>query len=497
MLSRYAAALIVGDLLAILLGSPAAAQSTAASNPDTRIQAIEGQIDALQDELQHLKSDLHETNDQLRESRSETKQARDDAVKAKRQAEATAAAAPLITFPHGRPTFSNADKSASVSLGLQFQFDVGGYFQDNHGSDVQPATARELNDGSNVRRAKLFVVGKFGNWGASLSPEFGGAPDGTVSLYEANLSYTGIKPITATIGYFRPWYSLQDSASPNDFLLMERPSIVEIARGIAGGDARASVGFKASTDGYFASAYLTGGSWGDQNGGLLNREQLGGVVRAATRPFHGDDWNIHVGISGSAVFEPAKSNAHQPGKTVESIRLRDRPELRIDTNRLIDTGPIDTDKADTWGVELGGNWHNFLLQGEYMRIDVVRNHAATVHFDGGYVEGSWVITGESRKYDPNIAAWKRPVPARPFDPVNGEHGWGAWELAARYSLTDLNSRDVDGGRQQVFGVALSWYPTERVRFVMQGDYVDVDRNLDGTDVGQNFWNVALRCQFAL
>jgi phosphate-selective porin OprO/OprP len=496
MLSRHAAILIACEVIAILLREPAAAQSTPQSS-NTRIQAIEGQINALQDELQNLKSDLSNTNSELRKSQNETKKAQDEAHKAKSQADAAAASTPLITFPHGRPTFSNADQSASLSLGLQVQFDTGGYFQDNHGADVQPPGARELNAGSTVRRAKIFVVGRFGDWGVNLTPEFGGAPDGTVSLYEANLNYTGFKPVTATVGYFRPWYSLQDSQSTNDFLLMERPSIVEIARGLAGGDARASLGLKASTNDYFASAYLTGGTWGDQNGGLLNREQLGGVLRVAARPFHGEDWNTHVGFSGSAVFAPAKSNSHQPGETIESIRLRDRPELRIDTNRLIDTGDIDTDKAGTLDFELGGNWHNFLLQGEYIRIDVDRNQDSAVHFDGGYVEGSWVITGESRKYDPSVAAWKRPVPAHPFNPASGEDGWGAWELAARYSMTDLDSRDVDGGRQQVFGLALSWYPTELVRFVMQGDYVDVDRNVDGTEVGQNFWNLALRCQFAL
>jgi phosphate-selective porin OprO/OprP len=61
-------------------------------------------------------------------------------------------------------------------------------------------------------------------------------------LYEANLNFTGIKPVTVTIGYFKPWFSLYDSQSSNDFLLMERPSIIEIARNVAAGDARASAG---------------------------------------------------------------------------------------------------------------------------------------------------------------------------------------------------------------------------------------------------------------
>src|SRR5262249_2300213 len=150
---------------------------------------------------------------------------------------------------------------------------------------------------------------------------FGGSPDGnsTISLYEANINYRGLKPVTATIGFFKPWDTLQDSQSSNDFLFLERPSITEIARNVAAGAARPSVGAKASTEDYFASGYLTGGTWGDQNAGLLNGEQMGAVVRLATRPFHGDDWNVHTGFSGSYVFRPARSNAHQTGQTVETL----------------------------------------------------------------------------------------------------------------------------------------------------------------------------------
>jgi len=488
--------LLICAIPSALCSSEAVAQSTAPAHSNPRIAAIESQIDALKNQLQELKSQLDNTNDQLQISQDQAKRAQDQARAAQDQSERTAAAVPLLTFPKGRPTISAPDNSASLAVGLQLQFDMGGYFQDNRSNQIQPPAARDLNDGSNLRRGKVFIVGKYGDWTANFTPDFGGSSDGTVSLYEANLNYSGFKPFTATIGYFKPWYTLQDSTNSSDFLLLERPSIIEIARNVAAGDARASLGVRASTEDYFASAYLTGGNWGDQNAGLENDEQLGGVIRLAARPLHGEDWNLHMGFSGSMLLRPGQSNARQPGDTVDNIQLRDRPELRIDMNRLVDTGPISTDNADTWGFELGGNWHNFLLQGEYVRIDVDRNRGSHLHFQGGYVEGSWVITGESRKYDTGSAAWTRPSPDHPFNPFSGDRGWGAWELAARYSVADLNDADIDGGHQRVYGLALSWYPTASVRFILQGDYVDVDRHENQADVGQNFWNVALRSQIA-
>ena len=463
-LFRVAGVIAGGGIIAALSFQSAFAQAT---TPEGRLKILQDQINSLQQQLEQLKTTT--------ETKAETD--------------------PVVTFPNNRPTIGN--KTASLAIGTQVQFDMGGYFQDSNSDDIAPAGARELNTGSNLRRARLFIVGKYYDWTVNFTPDFGGSPDGAVSLYEANLNYT-MKPVTMTIGMFKPWYSLQDSMSSNDFLFMERPSIIEIARNVAAGDARASLGAKANGEQWFASGYLTGGNWGDQQAALLNDEQLAVVGRLAGRPLYGEDWNLHVGFSGSYMFQPPQNNIDQPGDGVHNIQLRDRPELRIDMNRLIDTGVIDTDTADTWGFELGGSWRNFMVQGEYVRIDVDRRFDDTLHFQGGYVEGSWVITGEQRKYNAGNAAFARPVPAHPFDPIKGERGWGAWELAARYSVTDLNDDNVNGGNQQVYGMSLSWYPNALVRFILQGDYVDVDRqNAAGTtEIGQDFWDVALRSQIA-
>ena len=47
-----------------------------------------------------------------------------------------------------------------------------------------------------------------------------------------------------------------------------------------------------------------------------------------------------------------------------------------------------------------------------------------------------MITGEQRLYNASTAAFDGPAVAHPFSLSDG--GWGAWELAARYSDADLN-----------------------------------------------------------
>jgi phosphate-selective porin OprO/OprP len=65
---------------------------------------------------------------------------------------------------------------------------------------------------------------------------------------------------------------------------------------------------------------------------------------------------------------------------------------------------------------------------------------------------------------------------------------------AAQSVTD----GVYGGQQQVAAFALSWYPNDWLRFMLQFQYVDVDKlNSSGTlQIGQRFETIAGRVQAA-
>jgi phosphate-selective porin OprO and OprP len=512
-----------------------------ANAQDAAIDRIERKILGLQSELQRLKSELGEAKQQLRQSRNEAQRAqrevrdareaaeraRQDALKIATvesqttqtapQAQAVAAAPPAasaaseavaVSMPEGRPTIATADGRLSLAIGGLMQFDMGGYFQNPNKNTQFP----ELNDGVNLRRGRLYFVGKFDDFTVNITPDFGGSPDRSPTLYEANINYTGIKPLTATVGYFHPFVSLEDATFPGDLLFLERPSIINIERRVAAGTRRASLGANAATEDYFASAYLTGPRFGAQNPTLLNGEQLAFIGRLAARPYHDEDWNLHAGFSGQTVFHPNINASGTPGVSQTTLTLDDEPELRIDFNKLVDTGPLSARGASVYGGELGASWRNFLLQGEYYQIGVTQSKlpdvpAPRLGFNGGYVEGSWVLTGEPIPYDAERAAWSRPKVDHPFNLAEG--GIGAWEIAARYSTVDLNSNvipgvsqtvtgGVYGGQQQIAALALSWYPNDWLRFMLQFQYVDVNKlNSAGTiQIGQRFETIAARAQAA-
>ncbi|HYZ34695.1 MAG TPA: porin [Crenalkalicoccus sp.] len=515
-LLRQGAALLAGGMVLGVLAAPGARAQDAA-----RIEAIERQIRALQTELNRMRRDMQTREAETRAAKQEAAQARSEAQAAQRRLDLTpppvtaAQVAPeertRLTFPGYRPTLTSADGRFSFSIGTQTQFDVGGYLR---GPPPTPNTRGVPNldtFGSNLRRARLFFSARYEDFVFNITPDFGNSPDGAPTLYEANFNWLPVRPLTLTLGYFKPWVTLQDSMSSNDFFLLERPSIVEIARNIAAGDARASVGAKWATDRYFLSAYLTGTSFGSNLAAQGVPDQTGAVGRVAGRPFTNPDIDVHTGFSALEAFDIKRTSAAN-NAIVQQITLSDRPELRIDQSRLITTGALNAGDAYAWGPEFGLRWRNFLLQGEYIQIGVNQlastNPRRFLMFDGGYVEVSWVITGEPRRYSAAAAAFARPIPAHPFSLEPGG-GWGAWELVARYSVADMNSKvqrgvpqavtgGVFGGRQEIIGVGLSWYPNNLLRFVLQADSVQVDRrNPAGTtQIGQRFWDVALRTQIA-
>ena len=515
--------------LFIAAGVAAAAltPASAVAQQDPRLNAIEAQIKALQAELARVRRDLAASRNEVRASRearpSRPAPPRAEPVQASAQPggnlpqetssvappQTSAAGAPAnpggVGFPAGRPTFTSNDGRFSAAVGLQLHYDIGGAFAGTNNS-AQP---NRLNSfGQNLRRARLPFVFKYDDFQVNITPDFGGSPDGSPTLYEANLNYSPKgTPLTVTLGYFKPWLTLGDSMSSNDFLFLERPSVVEASRNIAAGDARSSFGGRWATDRYFVAGYLTGAPYGSQTAALAQPQQTGGTLRLAGRPLASDDVDVHLGVSASDAFRIQRT------ATGQTLTIQDRPELRIDTNRLVSTGALSASGAYSYGPEVGFRWRNFMVQGEYIRIGVDRANSRgtapvpSLGFDGGYVEGSWVITGEPRKYNTSEAAFNSPKVARPFSLKDG--GYGAFEAVARYSHLNLNDKvtrglaasvtgGVFGGEQTVYSVGLNWYPNDVLRLMLDYDIVNVDR-LDAsgrTQIGRREQAVAVRAQAA-
>lgn len=419
-----------------------------------------------------------------------------------------------VVMANGKPSLQSADGKFTANLHGVMQFDAAHYFQNDVPAAQTDARARDLNDGTNFRRARIGIDGKaFSVFNYNVLFDFGGTgAEDAGKIQELWVEYAGFKPARLRIGAFAPLLGLEDANSTNGMPFLERPAPAEIARSIAGGDRRSAIQLAANGDHWSAAAAITGNTISSLNSAATGfnsqnyDEQLGYTGRATIVPFHGQDWLVHAGVNASYV-----SHLPDAGPTATlryAAQLRDRPELTVDTTRLVDTGSIDARHLSHYGFELAGQMKSFYVQGEYFHYSIDRRTSglADPSFHGWYVEGSWVLTGEARKYNTATAAFDAPAIANPYS--WGSNKWGAFELAARYSDTDLNYRDGDvgviatpdvvrGGEQRIFTAGLNWYLNPVVRLMFDYQHVDIDRiNAAGLEIGQDYNAIAMRTQLA-
>tara|TARA_R110002074_G_scaffold88160_3_gene194370 strand:- start:155 stop:1549 length:1395 start_codon:yes stop_codon:yes gene_type:complete len=448
---------------AAMLASPAFAGSAAAS---------QGEIDALKAQVEALTQRL---DDIAIQSGNDIKEIKDkqDAVQ--------------VDFKDGKPTFRTGDGLFTMSIRGRAHLDAASYDQDDN-------QAPALSSGANFRRAELGVEGTFmRDWGYKMNFQWGDSGAEKASeIKDLYLSYNGIKNVSIMAGAIQTFMTLDDSTSSNDITFIERASAANLATSLGAGDGRMSFGAKGNTDSFYASLFYTMNTVGA--GANTSNEASNIVARTAYHFEPMSNMNIHVGASGTYALD-----------TNGSVRFRDRPELRVDPTRLIDTGAITSDTAYVVGPELAVSYGPFKAQGEYYKYNVSRTTLEDASFDAWYLQTSWVITGEKYKYSSSDAAYKGVKPDSPFS-LGG--GIGAWELAARYSVADLNDNEgsagfatpvggIRGGEQKITTIGLNWYPINNVRMMFEYLDVDVDKlSGAGADIGESHKAYATRLQFA-
>ncbi|MDV6333131.1 porin [Asticcacaulis sp. 201] len=490
------------SLAALIFAVPALAQQVP---PDVqaKMDAMQAQIDAQQSQLNELKAQV-----------AARYNAPNNAIPAAAKPSPAVAAAPAptttVAFKNGTPSIASSDGAFTIAFHGIIQADAATYSQDK---DLPAAvTARDLNSGTNFRRARLGMNGKlFKDFDYTLVFDFGGAGAEDVGrIHEAWIQYSGYKNAKLRVGEFAPLAGLADAGSANASPFLERAASAEIARNVAGGDTRMGVAVWNAYDRWLYSVAITGNTVSSLNTAasgfnvVNNDEQLGVAARIAGTPYKSKNALIHVGLNYSAVINPADTGA--ASATRYPVQLRDRPELRVDGTRLVDTGAINADSAKATGIELGWQYKTVYLSSEAFQFDIKRLAPATgvtnPKFSGWYVEGGWVLSGETRKYNTQTAAFDGITPAHNFDPKGGH--WGAFELVGRYSTIDLDYHDlstvvadrVRGGQQDIATVGLNWQLNPAVRFVFQGQSVKIDRlNSAGAQIGQDYTAFAVRSQF--
>jgi phosphate-selective porin OprO and OprP len=313
------------------------------------------------------------------------------------------------------------------------------------------ATGKEFqgfDDGVEVRRARIYAQGNcILLLPVSYELEIGYVPN-EFYIENSYLAFRNIRWIgDFQVGQYQAPMGLDNITSSRDITLMETAAPLQaLAPGTSAGIeiGRPVFGQRAT----WKLGLFTGGVSQDTGDAAKN---YGRAISRITvlpiyevNPDHPDSAKfLHLGLSANVLYSSSSS-----------VRYRSRPESHL-APYVIDTGDMEADGTLVAGSEVA--WVNgpFSVQGEYLRSWVRENNGQVPSFHGFYSSVSWFLTGESRPYDPTAGAFGRVIPKRNFD--FGHGGWGAWEVAGRYSYTDLNSGDINGGKLSMLMTGVNWY----------------------------------------
>lgn len=341
------------------------------------------------------------------------------------------------------PSFTSFDGSKSFILDGRLQVDAG-FLPKGKTSGVDNAMS--------IRRMWLGAKGKIDDdWHYRVLFDLDNNNPSTI--VDAFVSYRGIKNAPILIGNFFENNGIDNETSSLVSSFMERSSGVFTFRQLR----RTGV----SIDPYGKNWGMELGVFGaaPNNARNANAKGHGISTRAYFLPIKNDDKNhfLHFGWNGSY---------RTPDSATKTMRFHSNGNSLVINQTLIDTGSItNVDDYYQNAAELRYQNDGFTLTSEFIQTVVNRTTLSDLHFKGGYIQASYFLTNDRYGYDVQKGVQNR-----------GNISNKAWEIAMRYSLTDLNSKTVQGGRMDSYDFGVNYHLNQNIKFMANYILNRLDRN---------------------
>ncbi len=295
---------------------------------------------------------------------------------------------------------------------------------------------------------------------------------------------------TVLLGNQKRPYGLDHINSSRYNVFLERPAVIEALNQDSRRFGLASYGF--SEDLRYNWRYGAYMGRDMQNVGTVTATPMGGVYQAeiagrfASTLFYECEGRNYAHFALAGTLANTDGNA---SSAVSTARFQSRPEART-SGRWLDTGVI----AGAQGYEIGAlesvlNLGALQIVGEYQNAWVQRDGYDDVAFQGGYVYAAYFLTGEHTPWERETGQLGRVKPFHNFFWVRDEGdlvpGWGAWQVAARYSHADFTDADIQGGIEDNMTLGLNWWwnPYARLQFNYIYGKIRDRRPIDGFTEG--------------
>ncbi|WP_310991546.1 OprO/OprP family phosphate-selective porin [Aequorivita marina] len=350
---------------------------------------------------------------------------------------------------------TSQDNQFALKFGGRIMVDHAYLFQNDALSEnFGPLVSKS---GTEIRRARLFFSGDiYENTHFKFQVDFAGDE---VSIKDVYIGFSNI-PIVGNlqIGHFKEPFRLSSVTSSKFTTFMEPAQNTAFAQSRNNGimvsnnflDKRLSA--QLST---FRNANNNSDDAFADDGYIITGRLTGLAIRNNQK-----NKLLHLGIGYS--YRKPESKEYQ---------VAARPGAHL-APKYISTGTLENvDAINLINLEAAYLHGPFSFQGEYLNASV-ETHLQNLNFSNYYGEISYFITGESKNYKGSYDGFGRVKPKKNFN--KKDRGAGAWEIAFRYSNTNLTDAYIAGGKQTDITLGLNWYINPVTKLMINHVWANTD-----------------------
>ncbi len=378
-------------------------------------------------------------------------------------------------------TVTSADKRLSFHVGATVHYDAA-FYGANRLLELGTGGTGKFNDGANLRRGRVSFDGTLYEavdykFELEFANGLGFSPAGTTGPVQFNSVTNSPGPTDAwitikdvpwlgniRIGNQKEWFSLEQLNSHKALEFLERSYLFDFSQPSAFNNGRTpgvSVFRTWADDRVFTGAGVHKNT-SDLLGFGVGDGQYAFTGRVAVLPVWMPDEQMFWHVGGAMSHRDPVDGQVQI-RVRDNIRNAPFPLL----NLIANTGLINADSQDLYNLQTAAVYGPVTVQAEYTANVINGARVGTgprqgsVLFEGCYAEAMLFLTGESRTWNPKTAVFNRVQPLRPLrlkpSADGAGQGFGAVELAVRYSYIDLSNKAIRAGRLDSVTLGLNWY----------------------------------------
>jgi len=321
---------------------------------------------------------------------------------------------------------TNANSEFDLNINGRLMFDFATW-QGEAYSGVEQGSG----SGSEIRRARVYLKGKYKDWQYHFQTEFAG-DDSSKSTY---IKYTGLKDFNILIGKHSEPIGLENLNSSKHISPIER-TLTGSAFFAGDRELGVSVESHGHDYSYQVGVYDIGSNATDTNLAL--------TARLTHTPIKHEKSLLHFGMSFS----------HRQLDESSAFKVKSRAGIHATSIKSISSEALFVQKSKVYNLESSYIFEQWNIVGEYLIAKLAGVSSDDYrHYSSYYLQTGLFLSQDQRSYDASSGT---------FSGVSPNSDMGAWELFVRGENVDLSDNKI-GSNAKIVTIGLNWFATKYTR----------------------------------